>query len=297
MFKAPFQCKPTRFTQRRFGNCTSEANPKDSAGSSQSTSSGALSPVISRSLAANGVADTDCARALVAARPPLGQEHHRRADRGLGDDLSDYRLAPGEVGVFMVIAADRKQARVIKRYIAGLLRAVSVLKVLIDHETADAIRLTNGLVIEILACSFRSLRGYTCIGAAVDEVSFWTDRGQREPGHRGADRAARGDGVDPGGDARRRDDALCEAWRSGADLGSVSRPGRQRVGVMAAVAGINDRAHRPRVLAVSVFKKLEDPNPTLEKLRVKLSELEHSVGARPLISQGEATVGQTRKGA
>src|SRR4051812_35688658 len=34
-----------------------------------------------------------------------------------------YTLAPGEVGVLMVIASDRRQARVVKRYIAGLLRA------------------------------------------------------------------------------------------------------------------------------------------------------------------------------
>src|SRR4051794_30341596 len=34
-----------------------------------------------------------------------------------------YTLAPGEVGIYMVIAADRKQARVIKRYVSGLLRA------------------------------------------------------------------------------------------------------------------------------------------------------------------------------
>ena len=32
-----------------------------------------------------------------------------------------YTLAPGEVGVFMVVAADRRQARIIKRYVAGLL--------------------------------------------------------------------------------------------------------------------------------------------------------------------------------
>jgi hypothetical protein len=62
----------------------------------------------------------------------------------------------------MVIAADRKQARVIKRYVAGLLRAHPSLAVMIADETQDAITLTNGLCIEIHTCSFRSLRGYTC---------------------------------------------------------------------------------------------------------------------------------------
>lgn len=94
-----------------------------------------------------------------------------------------YTLAPGEVGVFMVIAADRKQARVIKRYVSGLLRAHPALEALIDHETADAIWLTNGLCIEIHTCSFRSLRGYTCIGAACDEVAFWDDEDSANPDH------------------------------------------------------------------------------------------------------------------
>src|SRR6266508_6136521 len=48
-----------------------------------------------------------------------------------------YTLAPGEVGVFMVIAADRKQARVIKRYISGLLRAHPALEALVDRETTE----------------------------------------------------------------------------------------------------------------------------------------------------------------
>lgn len=92
-----------------------------------------------------------------------------------------YRLSPGEVGIFMVIAADRNQARVIKRYVSGLLRSHPSLAVLIDNETAEAITLTNGLVIEIHTCNFRSLRGYTCVGAAVDEVAFWSVEDSANP--------------------------------------------------------------------------------------------------------------------
>ena len=92
-----------------------------------------------------------------------------------------YRLAVGEVGIFMVLAADRKQARVIKRYISGLLHSHPALEALIANETADAIELTNGLTIEIHTCSYRSLRGYTCIGAAVDEVAFWQSEDSANP--------------------------------------------------------------------------------------------------------------------
>ena len=92
-----------------------------------------------------------------------------------------YTLAPGEVGIFIVIAADRRQARVIKRYVSGLLRAHPSLEALIERETAEAIWLTNGLCIEIHTCSYRSLRGYTCIGAAVDEVAFWNTEDSANP--------------------------------------------------------------------------------------------------------------------
>jgi hypothetical protein len=94
-----------------------------------------------------------------------------------------YTLAPGEIGTFMCVAADRKQARVVKRYISGLLRSHPSLEVLIAHETKEAITLTNGTVIEIHTCSFRSLRGYTVVGACVDEVAFWDDEDSANPDH------------------------------------------------------------------------------------------------------------------
>ena len=82
-------------------------------------------------------------------------------------------LVPGEVGVFMVIASDKRQARVIKRYVLGLLRAHPSLEALIARETADAIWLTNGLCIEIHTARDKSVRGFTLIGAALDELAFW----------------------------------------------------------------------------------------------------------------------------
>jgi hypothetical protein len=84
-----------------------------------------------------------------------------------------YQLAPGERGTFMVIAADRKQARTVKGYVAGLLHAHPSLERLIAKDLDERIELTNGLVIEIHTASFRTLRGYTVIGAVCDEVAFW----------------------------------------------------------------------------------------------------------------------------
>ena len=82
-------------------------------------------------------------------------------------------LAPGERGVVMIIAADRRQARVVYRYISGLLHAVPLLEAMIAHQTKDAIDLTNRITIEIHAASYRSIRGYTVVAAICDEIAFW----------------------------------------------------------------------------------------------------------------------------
>jgi hypothetical protein len=84
-----------------------------------------------------------------------------------------YSLAPGERGVVMVIAADRRQARVVKRYISGLLHSVPMLQRLISKETRSSIQLTNAIDVEIHTSSRVSVRGYTVVAALLDEIAFW----------------------------------------------------------------------------------------------------------------------------
>ena len=96
----------------------------------------------------------------------------------------DWRphLGPGESGTVMIIAADRRQARVIMRYCLGLLKSVPMLKQLIDSETRESIALRNRVAIEVHTASFRSTRGYTIIAALLDEVAYWpTDEASSEP--------------------------------------------------------------------------------------------------------------------
>lgn len=93
-----------------------------------------------------------------------------------------FRLAPGETGVFMCFAADRRQARVIKNYVSAMLQAVGQLaETPVETETAETITLTNGLRIEITTANFRTLRGYTCVGAVCDEVAFWMNDESANP--------------------------------------------------------------------------------------------------------------------
>jgi hypothetical protein len=90
--------------------------------------------------------------------------------------FKDWRasFAPGEVGTIMILAQDRRQARVIMRYCIGLLKAVPMLAPLIESETRETITLRNRIAIEIHTASFRSTRGYTLVAALCDELAFWT---------------------------------------------------------------------------------------------------------------------------
>jgi hypothetical protein len=83
-------------------------------------------------------------------------------------------LQPGERGTVMIIAADRRQARTIFRYIASMLKDVEVLARMVERETADTLELTNQVSIEIQTASFRTTRGYTLIACLADEIAFWT---------------------------------------------------------------------------------------------------------------------------
>ena len=92
-----------------------------------------------------------------------------------------YRFAPGEKATFMILAADRRQARVVKNYVAGLLHSTPVLEQLISRETQTEIELTNGITIEVHTASYRTIRGYSVVGAILDEVAFWPTDDAADP--------------------------------------------------------------------------------------------------------------------
>jgi len=85
-------------------------------------------------------------------------------------DWSPY-LSPGEVPTIMVVAADRKQARVIFRYTREFIKALDVVS--IERETQEVLELSNGVSVEIMTADFRSVRGYTAVALLLDEVTFW----------------------------------------------------------------------------------------------------------------------------
>lgn len=93
-----------------------------------------------------------------------------------------YRLAPGERGVVMCLASDRRQARVIFRYVLGLLESDPMLAAMVGTKNKESVHLTNGISIEIHTASYRTTRGYTVVAALLDEVAFWSvDEGAANP--------------------------------------------------------------------------------------------------------------------
>jgi hypothetical protein len=95
----------------------------------------------------------------------------------------DYRrhLAPGERGTVLIIATDRRQARVIFRYVRALLTQVPMLAQMIERETTETFDLDNRVSIEVAVASFRSVRGYAIVAALCDEMAFWRTDDAADP--------------------------------------------------------------------------------------------------------------------
>jgi hypothetical protein len=82
-------------------------------------------------------------------------------------------LAPGEIATVLVIAADRKQARTILRYVRAFVREIPLLSKMISRELKESIEFTNRTAIEVHTASFRTVRGYSVAAALNDEIAFF----------------------------------------------------------------------------------------------------------------------------
>lgn len=95
-------------------------------------------------------------------------------------DYTD-RLAPGEVATVMLLAADRKQARSVFRYISGLFESNPMLAKMVIREDKESIELNNRTAIEVHTASFRATRGYTVACCIADELAFWRSEDSANP--------------------------------------------------------------------------------------------------------------------
>jgi hypothetical protein len=89
--------------------------------------------------------------------------------------LCDYRglLAIGERGLVLFLAMNVRQAQIAFGYADGLFHAIPTLAEKVVNRTADTITLDNQIVLEIRPASKGGLRGFTCVGAILDEIAHW----------------------------------------------------------------------------------------------------------------------------
>jgi len=95
----------------------------------------------------------------------------------------DWRpcLAPGERGTIILVATDRKQARVMFRYIEAFLKQTDLLKDVIIRDTREMFELKKSINIEIHTASLRGVRGYTIVAALLDEIAFFRSEESTNP--------------------------------------------------------------------------------------------------------------------
>jgi hypothetical protein len=81
-------------------------------------------------------------------------------------------LSPGEVGVVILLGADRKQARILRRYCQGLLEA-PMIKALVSRSTDELIEFKSGVSVEIITNDAALVRGRSAIAVLGTEVCYW----------------------------------------------------------------------------------------------------------------------------
>jgi hypothetical protein len=91
------------------------------------------------------------------------------------------KLAHGEVGTALVLAASKSQARSVYQYARGALEASPLLADQIESAGQDEVELKNGNVIGAHPNSFRTVRGRSLIACIFDEIAFWRDETSANP--------------------------------------------------------------------------------------------------------------------
>jgi hypothetical protein len=81
-------------------------------------------------------------------------------------------MSPGEVAVGLLLGADKKQAKILRRYCQGLL-AAPMLKALVSRNIDELIEFKNGAALEIATNDAELVRGRSAIAVLGTECCFW----------------------------------------------------------------------------------------------------------------------------
>ncbi len=85
----------------------------------------------------------------------------------------EARLSAGEIGMLAIISPTRFQSRIIHNYMRAVFQSSPILEAEVEEEKREGFKLKNGIEIAILTGSHQSTRGFSLIGAIVDEVAFF----------------------------------------------------------------------------------------------------------------------------
>jgi hypothetical protein len=94
--------------------------------------------------------------------------------------LVDYRdaLGVGEKATALLIAPSQRQADVAFSRVEGIFDASPLLSGMIVNRTKESLTLNNNVTVEVLAASYRSVRGLTLVCAIADEAAFFMAEGK-----------------------------------------------------------------------------------------------------------------------
>jgi terminase large subunit-like protein len=168
-------------------------------------------------------------------------------------------LAPGEVATIMVIACDKRQARVVLNYINGFFDTIPILSQAIVSRTKESITLTNRVRVEVHVASFRAVRGYSIACAILDECAFF-----------------------PTGDSASPDEELVNALRPamatipGSLLLGISSPYAKRGVLYEAFTAHFGKAGAPALVWKADTRSM---NPTVSKTTIAMAYLRDSAAA------------------
>jgi hypothetical protein len=95
--------------------------------------------------------------------------------------FQQHRLANGEVGMVLCLAASQDQAKIVFKYVLAFLESSPILRQEVVNVTRSEITLRNGIVIAVHSNSFRTIRGRTLIACIFDEIAYWRDEASAMP--------------------------------------------------------------------------------------------------------------------
>jgi hypothetical protein len=120
---------------------------------------------------------TEVCRELWAVCGRRGGKSQYAAARGAYEavyrDYSPY-LKPGERGVVMLVAGTRDQAKVLFGFLEAMFDQTALASLVVNR-TRDSLELSNGITIKVQTCSFRGIRGRTCVCVVFDEAALWVN--------------------------------------------------------------------------------------------------------------------------